>query len=268
MTAKLTFGLPYVAPVAQTILPIITSSGSMKGFIPITKTTFSEPNQMVAHSSQFVLATSVTLPSMGRDGTNHRLEQYAAIVVPLADEWKKPWLGFPDLVSPESSGYYSWFSMPTLGMVHHFGQGALLHALNTNMGVRPEMLVPVEEPGYPGLPTPVVWNATVNSSEMALMAFFDFNWLDLFKAKLGDEYTLWKSPVITVLANPQSGEFKAAVIQGQPTSGPLQANLVFDALRIMKLRTPIPGTYTFEFRVTDRLVKTLTKSCLLNLTIG
>lgn len=269
---KFSFGLEFDAPVPQSILPFITHSGSVKGFIPIALQEFVNPFTLVSVPEGTLTAVSVTLASPGKDRTGLRIEQYAAVVIPPEDEFTRPWLGYADIVLPDDSGYYSWYSLPTLGMVHHFGRGTLLNALNVGMDTTPvayrtgASALPQDPNASPVAPDTMTWEATVNNDVLGGLTFFDFNWQTLFKAKV-TKPEAWAAPYLTILSGPTSGEFKASLVQGTLVRAIDATKTSFDTIRVLKLKAPRKGSFMFYFRVQDLVDPTLSQDVLFTLVV-
>jgi hypothetical protein len=252
------YGLPFVEPVKQTILPVInTLTNEISGFFAIEETDFDGTETEFELLEGEVSITTVTLHPRIQDGSNYGVPQYMAAYYNDLEFRLRPWLGYTSFVDTNSTGFYRWFSMPTQGQTLHFGPGVLIGNLTITMD---------NESYTPATPTPpeaedatLRWAASMalNSSQM-VCGFFDFQWPYLFQAKSSAQ------PLsIEIIANPPGGEFKSTLV-AQPTVAPGGA-IQFNTVRIIKLQDPAPGDYEFTYRVTDD--KNLSTTCTLTLTI-
>lgn len=251
----LQFGLPLNKPSIQSVLPIVMPSGSVKGFYPITSTTFAGTETEFTLSDGQVPIVSVTLPTkvqdgVGKTGTGYGVSQYMAAQWPANEEGLEPWVGFKELVNTDNTGYYRWWSMPTESIMLHFGRGVLIDSFLVNMNKYP--LVPASPEA------PVVSNATLRwacSLDVVTFAeecaFFDFAWMPLFDAAFTAYPDGSVIPLsISTVSNPVGGIFKASIVQGfggqqyLPGGSPF-----FSTVRILKLQDAAPGTYDFAFSV-------------------
>jgi len=245
--SQLLFDQELNEPIIQTILPVMSETGAMFGFIPIARTLFFDTLGPVMRAyGDPVLPRSVTVPSRGDDSTNMRVSQYVALVYTLKEVSYRPWLGLSELVSNDEQGYFSGWQMPAGAMINHFGRGAMLEALMTGMDTERVIVPPLPDP----LPIPEVvsWIATVNNNALSAMSFFDFDWCKLFKDKAPESLKDVGLIKLDVVSNPSSGIFKASVVQ---SGAVVLGTLRFNTVRILRLNTSVPGEYLFKFRVTS-----------------
>lgn len=251
------FGLPFVAPVTQSILPIVTANGAVMGFYPITSTAFTGTETTYELTEGPVPLTTVTRQQgvqdgVGASGTNYGIPQFMAAQWPSNTDGIAPWIGYSEWVGPNSTGYYRWWSLPTEAIILHFGRGVLMDSLLININKYPSVPGTVEPPvGSNGA---LRWACSVDPVSISQeCAFFDFQWMDLFQASLtADQQGLVFPQFITTVSNPVGGVFKASVVQGygggQPVAG---GAIVFSTIRILKLGDAVPGTYDFQFLITS-----------------
>lgn len=259
--SKNQYGLPLSSPSTQTVLPIVQPNGRVYGFYPITSTTFQGTETSFTLSDGAVPITTVTTPQLINMNVsdNQRVTQYMAAQWPISQEGQMPWRGHADLIRndiPNTIGFYSWWSMPTVSIMKHFGNGTFLNSMKVNMAHYPYS---ASTPGALTVSTPqtLTWACTINMSALAAeCAFFDFNWVSLFNTSLNPDATSVGNAIVpvalTVTGNPAGGIFKATLVQAQggqtvyPGGG-----AVFNTVRILKLGDATAGTYTFNFNITD-----------------
>jgi hypothetical protein len=274
------FGQPFPEPIAQTILPIITAAGVVVGFFPITSTTFAGTETSFALASGTIPVSSVALPPKVTTNTleGFRNEYYMAAMWPegpgtlgptivqpanpynpsqtILSRDFSPWRGYPEFVDgalPNNLGYYSWWSMPTVMWLHHFGRGTYLNALINDLN----MPIPTPPSGTPPTPvTPVTLRWVCSASIESFLidcAYFDFNWVSEFQVAYPPDTTQYgnaQTPMsITVVSNPAGGYFKASVVQGQGQTIIGGGGVVYDTIRILRLSDPPAGSYTFDFNI-------------------
>lgn len=275
------YGLPLAAPSKQTVLPVLTTSGNVKGFFPIASTTFQGTETSFALTDGSVPITTVTLAPkvLTNVSDEQRVEQFMAVQWPEADDGLKPWLGYTDLVSsdiPNTLGFYSRWALTPTKMINFFGRGVYLNSLRFSLAdfVNP----PAAAPGNPQLTTPQAlrWATSIDMAAFdPNCAFFDFAWTTLFNAKFNPDTNTqntgnFVTPLsISIQSNPAGGFFKASVVTGQggqtiyPGGG-----VVFDTIRILRLQDPPAGTYTFTFLVSMNTNGVVTSTpATLNLTV-
>ena len=258
--SSLLFDEPLSETITQTILPVMSESGMMYGFIPIVKTDFVNPlTEVLLSDGISVMPRSVTLPDRPFNGTNMGVNKYVAIVYTLKEVSFKPWLGLVDLVSNNDQGYYSSYQMPAGALIHHFGLGTMLEALTTGMDTSIGVTVPTA-PDIPSVAS-VAWRTTVNSEALTKSAFFDFCWTKLWNTTAPVNLRDAILNKLEVTANPVEGLFKAAVVQASvgTSVGP-----VFNTVRILRLAAVPPGVYVFKFNV---FVGSTAHECVLTLTV-
>ncbi len=233
------YGLPLQAPSIQTIIPAMTDDGRVFGFYPIAQRTFNGSETTLTTSDGAILPMkSVTVDP---NPTLRAVAQYMAAVWPKGIAVKsQPWAS-ADLIGNED-GAYSWWSLPTQGWVHHFGKGTIITAITSNLrtGYSPDAVVPPS--AINGAQT---WATSLSYQALSGdCAYFDFNWMTVFKAKNNNG----NDPVrIQLLTNP--GAILKATVIGTPV---VTANgVIYDTVRIMRLGNVAPGNYEFTFRVID-----------------
>lgn len=262
------YGLPFTAPVKQTILPAMIQTGEIKGWYPISARTFAGTE------------TSLTLPDTGNGGSgtvvplqtvtvdltgNNGMKQYMAAVWPagLAKDYK-PWGS--SLLQPPDAGFYHWYSMATESWYEHYGAGALFTGLQG--GTMNLSVSAASNPAGPSVTTPLAltWQASIAYAMLnGDCPFFDFNWVTLFATQSN---TPGKRIVITSNPAPVAPDplpYLTASIIGTPTATGAGVPL-YDSIRIMKLTDEVPpGSYPFVFTIYDDLGQTVTAT--LNLTV-
>jgi len=257
------YGQALVAPITQTILPVMTKDGLVKGWYPIASHTFSgsETSYTIPDGTNGGAGISVPVTTVTKDKGMEGVQQYMAAVWPsgLAANYF-PWAS-PSLVKPDA-GYYRWYSLPVETWMLHFGYGTLLESLHTRMNI--SAVVP-SNPSAPTVTTPLAltWNASVEYDTInGDCDFFDFNWIALFKTQ-----TTSMDPLRIVVNSVPSGSpppFGAQVI-GIPQA--TAYGMVYDTIRIMKLGELAPGgPYAFTFTVYDSLGQTA--AVTMNLTVN
>jgi hypothetical protein len=256
------YGLPLAVPSKQTVLPILTTSGSCVGFFPIASTTFAGTETSFTLSEGAVPITTVTLAP--KNTTNvydeQRVEQFMAAQWPEVDDGIMPWLGYTELVPsniPNTLGFYSRWALTPTKMINFFGRGAYLNSIKFNLAdfVNPSPAAP----GNPQLTTPQAlrWATTVNMAAFdPSCAFFDFNWVTQFNAVFNPDTNTqntgnFVTPLnISIASNPAGGFFKASVVTGQGGQTIYAGGgVVFNTIRIIRLQDPTAGTYVFTFNI-------------------
>jgi hypothetical protein len=268
--SQIQFGLALAQPSKQTILPIITTKGAVKGFFPIASTTFTGTETTYALSQGDVPITTVTLPpkNVSNIFDEGRVQQYmgaywpdgpgtldtALVTIPTYSDLS-PWLGYRELVTadiPNGLGYYSWWSMPEVHWINHFSRGVFLESMMFNMEDYPYVPQTTTPPPVT-TPATLRWATTVNLASFAAdCSWFDFNWVALFKTSYpptDDGLNNFVPLSIVTDTNPAGGFFKASVVQGQGQGIISGGGVVFSTVRILRLADPTAGTYTFTFTI-------------------
>jgi hypothetical protein len=253
-------GLPLAAPSTQTIIPVIVgnrngpvddaghqlmTNGTIVGWFSIASTTFDGTERSFTMTEGPLPITTVTLPQLVQGSPTHRVEQYMAAVFNDLDEKTKPWLGFHGFIDTRESQYALQWFMPTQGQGYRFNRGPLITDLTVRMNAN-------AGGGIPAVPPPVVtpaglkWAVALTMADMAPdCGFFDFNWVELFKAQ-----TVGYEPLkIEIVSNPASGEFKTTIVPF-PVTLP-QGSVEYNTLRIIKLQPVSAGDYEFNYLVKD-----------------
>lgn len=241
------YGEPLVANSTQSILPAMFESGKMIGWYSIASTEFDGTETV------YTLPDGVELPittvTLDADPTQPgRVEQYVAAVFSDGTPFStQPWSSIY-LRRPEE-GYMRMYSLPTQAWTLRYQPSILQAALLT--GMDPTVPAPVvPEPPDVTTPATLMWKASI--AYTALLGdclFFDFNWVELFKAKSSSEalrIEIVSNPA-PIAPSPQPP--MVAQIIGIPVS--VGAGAVrYDTIRIMKLQDVIPADdYEFAFNV-------------------
>lgn len=236
------YGLPLTATSTQTILPAMTEDGVVRGWYPITQTTFD------GSETSFVLPDcTVPLKTVTVD-SDSPLKQYMAAVWPVGLPFNSfPWAS-NSLVSPVD-GYFRMWSLPTSTWMLRYGKGLFLDAITSSLN-RAGAAVPTP-PGAPTVSTPQArtWQASVSAQMLTGdCSFFDFNWVTLFTST-GETVPLR----IEVVSNPApiapavTAPMLAKVI-GIPTA--VNGGVLYDTIRILKNADALPpNTYAFTFNI-------------------
>lgn len=251
-------GLALDRPSKQTIIPVLANgNGNIEGFYTITATTFQGTETTFALADGTIPITSVTLPKAADQGTGYRVNQYMAHVIPASELRSKPWLAHSAFVNTNDTGYGRSFSMATYGSIMRYNRGVLITNLMVSMAtsetVSPDNTPPVAQNAA------IRWAASImaNSTQMQC-GFFDFQWVNLFRSKTGT------NPLrIETVTSPAGGEFKSTLVASPVVLS--TGAIMFDTVRIIRLKTPAPGLYNFVYNVID--VKGLSTQVTLALTI-
>lgn len=241
-------GLPFTAPVKQTLIPVQCARNNIVGWIPIAATEFAGTETTFPLASGALPITTVTLPPMAQNSNGQfRVNQFMAAVFPSVDSEKGPWLKYPEFISIRSSDYVMQWFMPVMGQGYRVNLGALLGDLKMGMDFRSGDLPP---PIDPPAVTPGTLQWAVSLAPHALgpdCPFFDFNWVELFNSQTDGVDPLR----IEIVSNPVSGEFKTTVVAYQSIT-PL-GGAQYNTLRIINLKHAEPGQYVFNYAVVDTL---------------
>jgi hypothetical protein len=241
------YDVPLKVNSTQTILPVLTEDGRVHGFYPIAETVFD--NTQTTYTTSDGVQVPLKAVTVDANPALHNITQYVAAVFPLGLPVNlTPWSSV-DLIDP-SEGAYSWYSMPTQGWVTHFAKGICIGAIQNNLA--PGVVTPVTPTAPTAQGGAMDWRASLNYQALVGdCAFFDFNWMTVFRAKSNND----NAPVrIQVLSNPAVvppatvPPMKATIIGIPQASG---TGVVYDTIRIMKLTDLTPGAYEFNFRVLD-----------------
>lgn len=237
------YGLPLTSPSVQTILPAMTKDGIIRGWYPITQTTFTG-----AETTFDIIDVTVPVMSVTVD-TDSPVKQFMAAVWDIGLPHNlKPWTS-AQLVSPDD-GYYRWWSMPTSTWFLHFGKGVFLSAMSSSLNRVGAAAVP--GPGEPTVNSPqsLTWQASVAYSAFnGDCTFFDFNWVQLFTstgqaAPLRIEIVSLPAPIA-----PSTKPPLLAKVIGIPVA--IGAGVtMYDTVRIIKnADTVATGAYVFAFKI-------------------
>lgn len=248
------------APSDQTVVPVLTPQMRVIGFASIAKTTFTGSETTLTLASGPVPLVSVQLaPIVDTNDVNgtREVQEFMAIMWPENVQYQRPWIGYPELVladDPHMIDYWGFWSLPVNTIMYRFSKGYYLTALQFNLApaaVRDDTTPPTPTPPTDGA---IRWAVSLDKATVQqTCAFIDFNWVELFKT---NQYVIAKgndgpNPLsISVTEQPSTGEFKASVLKGIGQSIIGQNQVLYDTIRILRLRDPQPGTYTFKFAVT------------------
>lgn len=264
-SSTLVLGQEFQQPLAHTILPVAVvnvqkfpagaTSLRIVGYFPISETEFDGTETSFTLASGDVQVSSVRYPqglrrTIDNEGTE-RLNEYMVAVWPQSGVDAEPWRGHPEFIPFQNTGYFRRWSQPSSGAILNYGTGVLLGSIWQNMAIRSDAADPVVPPVVPGDDGTLRWVASMDIASTGHPCdFFDFNWWDTFQADPPPNLDLnTVVPLrISTVSNPDTGEFKAAVLQRQtivPGGAP-----VFTDIRIIKMvDSPPAGDYTFEFRI-------------------
>lgn len=239
-------GLPLDKPSTQSMLPVICGHNSaIRGFIPIAVTEFTEAETTMTIDGVEVAITSVTLPKVVDDGHQQRVRQYMAIVYPTEVQLQRPWIGFSEFVANDDAQYLgAKHTMAVLGSITEYYLGPFV----TNLLVGMDNRTFAQEPNVPptAANSTIRWVASLKTNPTGLdCRFFDFNWVDQFKAASDDVDPL----NIELVQNPAGGFFKSTFAPF-PVVRPL-GSLQFNTIRILRLQPAPPGDYVFTYNITD-----------------
>lgn len=239
-------GLPLKQPSKQSMLPILCGHDSLiRGFLPIAVYTFDGTETSLTIDGIEVPITTVTLPPVVSDGTGTRVEQYMAIVYPTEVQLQRPWIGFTQLVLDDEAQYLgAKHVMPTQGWKTRYYLGPLV--TNLMIGMANDTYVPPVQTPPTVVPATLRWVASMKTNPTGLdCQFFDFNWVDLFKASTTDIDPL----SITIVSNPTGGYFKSTLVP-TPVIAPL-GGVQYNTVRIIRLAEAPPADYVFTYKITD-----------------
>lgn len=248
-------GLALMSPSTQTILPVVTDNGNLQGFFSIASTTFAGTETSFPLAEGPVALTTVTLPQKVYDGHHIGVQQYMAVA--YDDPKARAWLGYSAFVGVNDTGYGMQHLMPSQGWFTRFNRGVLITNLQVNMAA--------DSPAVPSSTQPTAqngairWVASMNVNSTQLEGgFFDFPWIDLFKAK--SSATAMR---IEIVSNPIGGAFKSTLVPN-PAITPL-GGVEFNTVRIIRLQEAVAGSYVFTYKVYDDQNQSTT--CTLTLTL-
>lgn len=258
--AGIQLGLPLETPSAQTIIPVILgnrngglnadgaqafTNGTILGWFSIARQVFTDQEDVVTMPEGDLPVISVTLPALVQGSPTHRVTQYMAAVYNDLDVKVKPWLGYAGFLDTRDSQYAMQWLMPTEVTTSRLNRGPLLSDLIVRMDVDAGGAPPPVDPPV-AVPATLRWAVSASMANMAAdCGFFDFNWVELFQAQ-----TQGYEPLkIEIVSNPSGGEFKTTIVPF-PTVLP-QGSVEFNTLRIIKLKDVAPGSYIFNYAITD-----------------
>jgi hypothetical protein len=268
-SSTLIFGQPFAAPIKHTVLPVIErvigrqvgvlpppASARIVGYLPIAETEFTGTETtftVQAGAGGAVNVSSLRLPTKVQDGSGlHQVQEYMVAYYDQPESSGQPWLGYPSFIGTDDTGYYSWWSLPTITRFHHYGRGVLFGSLWSRMNIYPAP-ASTNPPTPPGENGTLRWAASMNlASAGNECAFFDFNWMELFQSNPppGTMPGQLTPLAIMVTAQPEDGEFKAAVLQREtvlPGGG-----VVYNTVRIIRmLDNVVAQDYEFTFQISQ-----------------
>lgn len=263
-TAYQMFGQPLRVPSKQTMLPVIGQHGQIYGYYPIAETTFVGTETTFTLASGTIPVTTVTVHDRGTPSFSVGLDavpQYMA--AKFENEYSLPmlpWAAHSEFVSADNQnfiGYYSWWSMPEVTTVHHYGRGALINSLMLNLAEYGSTDPGSTNPTPPSVTSPQAyyWDAPLNfQSLINECTFFDFRWDTLFETSIQEDKTQAGNSIVpltlNVVSNPAGGEFKASLVTGLGGQTVVAGGgIMFNTVRVLQLKDAAPGTYTFNFEV-------------------
>jgi hypothetical protein len=241
------YGLPLTAPSVQTLIPAMNDAGMVFGFYEIAETTFEGDETSFALPNGTVLPLKSVQIEELLSIRNARVFEYMAAVWPAGMyTQEKPWDDEALIRVGELRNYrayimatHTWKTRENLGTY----LTGLKNGLNTAFTPPQATTPPDAEDGS------MNWSASASYEALfGDCAYFDFNWMTLFKTKSGN-----KDPLrINVLAQPELEAGKVpmrASIIGRPIA--TAAGPVYDTVRITKLQELTPKAYVFSFEVVD-----------------
>jgi hypothetical protein len=251
------YDLPLAQPSKQSIIPAIHKDGRVIGFYLIASTLFTGTETEHTTSDGVV----VPLKVVTIDANQHlrTVNQYVAAVfeetqsiqvVPnqyVVQRKPEPWHS-TDLILGDATAY-RWYTQASHTWFTHFGDGTFIGALRNNLDFTVDAPVPPAPPEAED--GEMEWRASIDYLGLfGDCAFFDFNWMTLFKTKVQ------KEPLrIVVVENPapippSTRPPLAAKIIGRPM---LTANgVIYDSIRILRLGDSVDaGEYVFKFQIVD-----------------
>ena len=275
---KTEFGLPLVAPVTQTLLPVVvmrTSVADVVGFVPVASTEYTQGEFSTVllgdpslGEAEYTIG-SVTIPQKDQNEHSHLCppKQFVAVLFAPEEASKRPWLGINNFYSASTSGFSSYWNAPSSNRARaNWTFGPLVGSLVINAA---QYTTVIED----SVPTPGVddgvlsWTASVDRGANHACSTLEFDWLTVFNA----EVTAGKLPmdavplVLQVVSTPE--EFSAK-LNPNPVIVP-KFGKVYNSVRITRERQEIEaGDYTFEFLIHHNTKNgTASKSVELTLTI-
>lgn len=272
-------GLPFAAPVSQTILPVaeVITGVSMKGapvptsvrivgFFPITETEFTGEESTFNLASGTINVSSIRLPPQV---TENRVPELMVAAFNPQESWNEAWRGHPSFVPSELAGYYSNWIMPVSTITYRHDNGILVGSLATKMDNYTWTTAP--DPTSPtGTNATIKWAVSMSITNDITCSFFDFNWIDLFNAKppAGVDVSTIRGLYIIPTEQPSGLPFKSAVLQ-HPEAGP-NNSVIYNTVRLIRMvQNVAAGNYTFKFSINyvDAANKPASTEVTLTLTI-
>lgn len=275
--ATITTGVEFQQPIKQTILPVAeiiqgntrngaVTSAHIVGFFPIAETEFTGLETSFSLATGPVKTLSLRLPT---SVNIQRVPEYMVAAYSNHEANQQAWRGHSSFVSNEESGYYSQWILPASSIIYRHGLGILVGSLAQRMNVS---TWPSPDPVQPPTASDgaVKWAASVSLTNDIDCSFFDFNWVDLFKAKppagvVPDSLT---GLAIVPTSQPPGLPFKSTVLQ-HPLVGP-NNTMIYNTIRIVRLKQVIAaGEYEFGFTIAyvDKHNRQATTDVTLTLTV-
>lgn len=249
------FGLPLTKASVQTLLPIICEPRcQLLGYFSIQETTFDAGDvpATFALAEGNVKIKSITLPpSVSTDG--YGTNQYVAAVYTEDEAKFEPQGGYSSWIDINDTGNFAQWLNPAETRFLRYNRGVLINSILVNMKSYNEGAVPAPTPpdAQDGTQT---WYANLNISISEFdCQFFDFNWIDTFKAKLTKSgmFNELDPLSISVLANPPGGGLKSTIVTGPGQQAFGTGAIIFSTIRVLKLKDITAGDYTFTYRITN-----------------
>ncbi|QDH83408.1 hypothetical protein [Achromobacter phage Motura] len=254
----MTIGQKFKEPVKQTIIPIMEYAGStgiLHGFFPIAETTFEgTETTFEVEPGASVPLMAIRQPDIEESPNGYGAPELMVAFYNYEQSREEPWRGYANWVTLDRMGYVSRWVAPAGGISYRniFFPGYLVASMREAMN-RYNFTNPGPAPTPPdGEDGALQWiNTVALSPTNGECAFFDFNWVQLFKS----------TPIpgivpgsvvptnIRINSNPAGGEFKAVVVQSAQSVAP-GGGIVFDTIRVIKLAHDVePGDYLFTFTI-------------------
>lgn len=265
------------SPVTQSILPVArvvegqprrggpTVNVTIVGFYPIASTEFVGSETSFSLASGNVRLAAIELPYQPG---NSRVSQYMVAAFDAAESYRENWLGHSSFVPAHATGNFARWILPVSVITHEKVDGILIGGLSRNLDVT---YTPPPAPTPPSVDDATIrWAAQVALDGVGPCAAFDFNWIDLFQAKLpsGVDFLKTTNLTITPTVQPAGLPMKSSVLQHQLIGANGQP--VFNTVRVLVLKPSIEaGDYVFEFLIgyTDEYGKQATAPAELTLTV-
>ena len=246
------YGLPLIAPVSQTIIPVMNESGLVYGFFAIASTTFTGLEASYLVGPTILPLRSVTVGSNPANVRQFMAAVYSRNIVGNYRPWASS--SFQDVMA---DGAYRGFTMSAMDWITRFSKGIVVAALSESMN---RVQVAPVAPTAPVVSTTATqtWASSVSYLSLnGACSFIDFNWQILFNAQ-----SSVRGLRIVPISNPP------AIFRSSVVGVPVVQNgggVVYDTIRILKIDEATPGVYVFLFDVYN--IDGLKTAVTLNLTV-